>query len=73
MWKYAVGLLALAAVACAWLPNTNKAITANDDRDFSNSAGNMNSIKRWLPDLGKIWGVNLGSLFVFEPWLATSM
>ncbi|KAL3456954.1 glycoside hydrolase superfamily [Aspergillus heterothallicus] len=29
--------------------------------------------KRWLPSSGKIRGVNLGSHFIFEPWISNSV
>ncbi|KAG7142925.1 glucan endo-1 like protein [Verticillium longisporum] len=44
-------------LSSAWLPSERPEGTLN---------------KKWLPGSGKIRGVNLGSLFVFEPWIANS-
>ncbi|KAI5813021.1 glycoside hydrolase superfamily [Pyronema omphalodes] len=52
-------LATLATVAQAWLPG-DKLLT-HDNSTIS---------KRWLPSNGKIRGVNLGSLFIIEPWMA---
>lgn len=64
--------------AAAWLPGEQKEIYAADGANLFNQtisnrtfASNTTS-KRWLPASGKIRGVNLGSLFVFEPWLAST-
>lgn len=50
-------LLGLATLASAWLP---------EDKLLKNETIS----KRWLPASGKIRGVNLGSLFIVEPWMA---
>ena len=58
----------------AWLPS-DKHLFGNFTTDTSNytiSAGNGRSLKRWLPATGKIRGVNLGSMFVIEPWMAST-
>jgi aryl-phospho-beta-D-glucosidase BglC (GH1 family) len=52
-------LAALATVAQAWLPADK--LLNHDNSTIS---------KRWLPANGKIRGVNLGSLFIIEPWMA---
>lgn len=57
--------------AC-WLPGLDKTITTRDGQNLFNSTmeeDHGTRDKRWLPASGKIRGVNLGSLFVFEPWL----
>ncbi|RJE19079.1 Glycoside hydrolase family 5 [Aspergillus sclerotialis] len=59
--KQAATLSAFASVATAWLPEVNKQITSNNGTNlFTNSNG-------------KIRGVNLGSQFIFEPWIAESV
>lgn len=68
--------------AIAWLPGLDKTIITNNGTNLFNgtsaSAGNItgpygnSTTKRWLPSSGKIRGVNLGSLFVFEPWLGST-
>lgn len=74
-------LLALCiGLASAWMPGV--------ERDLFNDTGhNMfrrfeprgsSANKRWLPgsennSRGKIRGVDLGSLFVFEPWMASDI
>jgi hypothetical protein len=77
-------IIVLAVVATtpvsAWLPGQQKEIYARDGSNlFNNTALPRDSIgdsasksKRWLSASGKIRGVNLGSLFVFEPWIAES-
>ncbi|TVY58623.1 putative glucan endo-1,6-beta-glucosidase B [Lachnellula cervina] len=59
--------------ASAWIPEVQKHILALDGTNLFSSNetthGNLTS-KRWLQASGKVRGVNLGSLFVFEPWLA---
>ena len=59
--------LAFAPLISAWLPGIDKQILAANGIDLFNQT----SPKRSLPS-GKIRGVNLGSLFVFEPWMASS-
>jgi aryl-phospho-beta-D-glucosidase BglC (GH1 family) len=55
-----VALGAFAGLATAWLPETNKKIQSNDGNNLFTSSN------------GKIRGVNLGSQFIFEPWIGTS-
>jgi hypothetical protein len=68
--------LSLLLPASAWLPGQNKTIVAHDGTNlFDSTPGyyrNSTKNKRWSPSSGKIRGVNLGSMFVFEPWLAES-
>ncbi len=77
MHKQILFLLALTVPISAWLPSEHKVITARDGSNLFNttqtSLTNPGSSKfrpRWLPGSGKIRGVNLGSLFVYEPWIA---
>ena len=66
-----IQFLALAASpALAWLPGEHKDIFARDGSNLFNSSAEYPSGKRWLQASGKVRGVNLGSMFVFEPWLA---
>jgi aryl-phospho-beta-D-glucosidase BglC (GH1 family) len=70
-------LALLTSHATAWLPGEQKEIyTADGTNLFNhtlfNQTSNNSTSKRWLPASGKIRGVNLGSLFVFEPWLASN-
>jgi len=69
-----LALLALfVSQTSAWFPEEQKHILSADGKNlFSHNGtadGNTTS-KRWLQASGKIRAVNLGSLFVFEPWLA---
>nr|XP_036578203.1 endo-beta-1,6-glucanase [Colletotrichum truncatum]KAF6785404.1 endo-beta-1,6-glucanase [Colletotrichum truncatum] len=73
-----LSLLTLAVTAQlvhAWLPNDGSRKLL-DTRGFSLFDGqnttdeSHDTEKRWTPATGKIRGVNLGSLFVFEPWIA---
>ncbi|KAF7587160.1 hypothetical protein BBP40_007668 [Aspergillus hancockii] len=52
-------LSALTTLTAAWLPWTDKSIISDNGTDLFDWSG------------GKIRGVNLGSQFVFEPWIAT--
>lgn len=71
-------LLNLLSFTTAWLPGDDKRILSRSGLDLFNrkslyDAGRLT--KRFLPnsygnDKGKIRGVNLGSLFVLENWLA---
>ena len=79
MQKPILFLLALAAPISAWLPTEHKVITARDGSNLFNTTpiafNTPQSSKfrqRWLPASGKIRGVNLGSMFVFEPWIASN-
>ncbi|KAJ5084889.1 glucan endo-1,6-beta-glucosidase B [Penicillium alfredii] len=53
-------LSALAGLASAWLAGDNKEITSKDNKNLFSSVNN------------KVRGVNLGSQFIFEPWLGES-
>ncbi|CAL5875247.1 uncharacterized protein PFLUO_LOCUS9551 [Penicillium psychrofluorescens] len=53
-------LTALLPLVSCWLPQTNKQITSNSGTNLFSSSN------------GKIRGVNLGSQFIFEPWLGES-
>lgn len=53
-----VALSAISNLAAAWLPEVDKKITAN------------NGTNLFTPSKGKIRGVNLGTQFIFEPWIA---
>lgn len=70
----AFGLLALVFISTvsAWLPNKHRTIQSRDGINLFSR--NTTTAKRWLPEAssGKIRGVNLGSMFVFEPWIAES-
>ena len=74
-------LLGTATVVLGWMPQEHKKILARDGTNlfaeetlFSHSVTGRTASKRWLPSAagGKIRGVNLGSMFVFEPWLASN-
>ncbi|KAH6984851.1 glycoside hydrolase superfamily [Ilyonectria sp. MPI-CAGE-AT-0026] len=68
-----VAIAAFASSAQAWLPSDGSA-AAVDKRSLGlfPPPGQEGVDKRWLPGSGKIRGVNLGSLFVFEPWISSS-
>lgn len=73
-----LALAATAQLSHAWMPvDSSKKLL--DSRGFSLFDGQnttddeAHSVgKRWMPAAGKIRGVNLGSLFVFEPWMANT-
>jgi glucan endo-1,6-beta-glucosidase len=68
-------LATLILPASAWLPREQKDIYARDGTNLFNTTefpSGYGTPKRWLPASGKIRGVNMGSLFVFEPWTAST-
>lgn len=64
-------LLPFLTVASAWMPGVDKQILAQDGTDLFNTTSVSSIRKRTIP-ANKIRGVNLGSQFVFEPWIAES-
>ncbi|KAK3940397.1 endo-beta-1,6-glucanase [Diplogelasinospora grovesii] len=77
-FSFTVSVLAvLASVGHAWLPSVDdhhagarKLVDRNGFSLFNDTT--FGHEKRWLPASGKIRGVNLGSLFVYEPWIASN-
>jgi glucan endo-1,6-beta-glucosidase len=71
---YLVALATLSTLTSAWLPVNNLHRLVDRDGfsrfDRQTPASSKGSEKRWWIPSGKIRGVNLGSLFVFEPWIA---
>ena len=65
----AIALLACVTLSRAWLPGVEKQLLARDGTDLFNTSSTP---KRWAASSSsnKIRGVNLGSLFVVEPWMA---
>ncbi|KAH8821332.1 putative endo-beta-1,6-glucanase [Xylogone sp. PMI_703] len=69
MHMLTVLFLALPAFTSAWMPEVNKVITSTEGHNHFR--GNVSVAgRRWLPGTLPIRGVNLGSMFVFEPWIA---
>lgn len=66
-----LAVLSYSALVAAWLPGEDKAIISSDNVDLFNRTSSDASGKRWLPG-GKIRGVNVGSLFVVEPWMMSN-
>lgn len=72
-------ILSLLALACAlpatyaWLPNDGSTKLVNTDGHSlfeGNGTSNTSGVTpRWWTSSGKIRGVNLGSVFVYEPWI----
>ncbi|KXH45606.1 endo-beta-1,6-glucanase [Colletotrichum simmondsii] len=73
-------LFSLLALACAlpatyaWLPNdgSTKLVDTDGHSLFEGNGTSSNTsgvTPRWLTSSGKIRGVNLGSVFVYEPWI----
>ncbi|EFX04331.1 endoglucanase 2 [Grosmannia clavigera kw1407] len=64
--------LSLLGVASAWLPQQN--VDRMEARDGSNLFNTTKQIEgRWLTTDGKpLRGVNLGSQFILEPWMASN-
>lgn len=63
-------ILAFSTIANGWMPGKDHPITARDGTNlFASKAPATGG--RWLPTITPIRGVNLGSLFIFEPWIAS--
>ena len=62
-----LALLGCAALTQAWLP-ADKNLFGDEAKTIA--AGKGRTVKRWEPGSGKIRGVNLGSMFIVEPWMA---
>lgn len=62
-------LAVLASSANAWLPSQEFQGLKERDGDIFTYPLRFGNDKRWLPASKKIRGVNLGSLFVYEPWI----
>ncbi|CAG8979140.1 hypothetical protein HYALB_00000273 [Hymenoscyphus albidus] len=56
----------------AWMPGEHQEIYSVNGKDLFNKSQTDGDSKRWLPGTPKIRGVNLGSLFVMEPWMASA-
>jgi glucan endo-1,6-beta-glucosidase len=65
-------LSTFALTSWAWLPSERDLfrVSTQDASETSLPAGKGRTVKRFLPSSGKIRGVNLGSLFIVEPWMA---
>ncbi|KLU89352.1 hypothetical protein, variant [Magnaporthiopsis poae ATCC 64411] len=75
--RLALATAALAASAThAWLPGSGPEKRSIVDVDgfnlFNETHGSGNVGRRWLSASGKLRGVNLGSLFISEPWMMPS-
>ncbi|KAF5610557.1 murein transglycosylase [Fusarium subglutinans] len=67
---FTTAVVALTASANAWLPNAEPhAMNQRDNEIFVYPLRTDSNNKRWLPATKKIRGVNLGSLFIYEPWI----
>lgn len=67
-------LLTLTPLASAWLPGIEKDVFASDGTNlFQSKISSGRNQERFLSSSNKIRGVNLGSMFVFEPWIASGL
>ncbi|OBT82371.1 hypothetical protein VE02_08750 [Pseudogymnoascus sp. 03VT05] len=66
-----LAVLSYGALVAAWFPGEDKGIISSDGVDLFNRSSSDASGKRWLPG-AKIRGVNVGSLFVVEPWMMSN-
>jgi glucan endo-1,6-beta-glucosidase len=68
-----VSLLGCLAISHAWLPSDKDLFGKTKSATVSNlAAGKGRVVNKWPPASGKIRGVNLGSMFVVEPWMASN-
>lgn len=64
--------VALSSVVNAWLPHERNLFGEQPNSVLSHlSAGKGRTVKRYLPSFNKIRAVNLGSLFIIEPWMVS--
>jgi glucan endo-1,6-beta-glucosidase len=72
--RAAILLLSLGtSVVQAWMPS-DRSLFGNATQNagwVESPAGQGRTVKRYLPASGKIRGVNLGALFIVEPWMAS--
>jgi len=67
-----LSLLALISAVSAWLPHERNFFGEQPNSVAHNLAsGKGRTVKRYLSAFNKIRGVNLGSLFIIEPWMAS--
>lgn len=66
--KYLVAFLATSTLTQAWFPGVEKDIHSITGENIFKPKHS----KRWLPAASKIRGVNLGTHFVFEPWISNT-
>ncbi|KAL3491054.1 glucan endo-1,6-beta-glucosidase B [Aspergillus germanicus] len=72
--KHLLPLLASIPSALAWIPGVERDIFSNTGENiFNATTPTPGPTKRWLPSSGKIRGVNLGTHFIFEPWISSSV
>ncbi|KAI4106808.1 MAG: hypothetical protein L6R37_002010 [Teloschistes peruensis] len=73
MWSSVIFAVGYATFSYAWLPIARDESVFRD-RDLPQAPlqpqDDENATMRWLPSSDKIRGVNLGSQFVIEPWMA---
>ncbi|KAH8651919.1 glycoside hydrolase superfamily [Tricladium varicosporioides] len=70
--RFDLFLILFASYSSAWLPGEDRGIFNQSDINLFDISFSTNiTLTRWQPASGKIRGVNLGSLFVVEPWLAS--
>ncbi|KAB8299057.1 hypothetical protein EYC80_001182 [Monilinia laxa] len=62
----------LASTTNAWMPGVGKDLRSDEGVSLFNPEAKHPTARRWAPASGKIRGVSLGALFVFEPWIAES-
>jgi hypothetical protein len=62
--------LSLLTICNAWLPADKGLALFATGSSSSDGGESHQDLRRWLPASGKIRGVNLGSLFIVEPWMA---
>lgn len=79
MLSHFIIIVSCAVAVSAWMPQSRN-MTARDGNDLfeskdipsSNDKRSGNATEDWLPGKLPIRGVNLGSMFVVEPWMAST-
>lgn len=65
-------LLIFLAVVSAWLPAQHKELVTSTGTSLFKSSPFATKSTTWQSDPRKIRGVNLGSMFIIEPWMANN-
>ncbi len=70
---FVLAIAAYASIAVAWMPTRDDSLLSNGKNSHPAtimSHKERNKTKRWLPATLPLRGVNLGSQFIVEPWMA---
>ncbi|OCK83775.1 glycoside hydrolase family 5 protein [Lepidopterella palustris CBS 459.81] len=68
-----IPLLACLTAVDAWMPSDRGLFGETRNANHTRlPAGKGRTVRKWLQVSGKVRGVNLGSMFIIEPWMAST-